>query len=150
MAAFGAHGLRHAMADGAGRTHVPRQTRVQPPDLLQLFHRGRINFLLRVETRPHRPLMQQVQQRPAFHQPDGGGVRQHVDGKPRGDTHPDQAILRRPGVFHRLTIKRLHVGVPADQHRRQVVGLRGAGGGEQRARSRHHAVPLVLRIGRVA
>ena len=77
--AFGADGRGDSGADVARRPEVSSERRKRGADLLDLFHRGLVNLLLRVEAGAHRPLVQQMQQRAGFDQANGFRVRQQVE-----------------------------------------------------------------------
>ena len=115
-------------------------------DLLQLLHRSGVDLLLSVEARAHGPFVEQVQQASGLDQTHRCRVRQHIDGKRGRDTHVEQLVPGLPGLLHGLVVEVLDLRVPAHQHGRNVVGFGTGSGRQQRTRTRHHAMPLVLRV----
>ena len=119
------------------------------PHLLQLVHRGAVDLLLRVEAGAHHPLVGEVEQAAALVEAQGLGVRQEVERLLERHAHLQQAVLGRPRPVHRLLVRRERLRVRGDERGRDVVGPARVGERHERARGRHHAVPLVLAVGGV-
>ena len=120
------------------------------PHLLHLVHRRPVDLLLRVEARPHRPLVDAAR----------SAARSRGSARPwrwAARTARTPAARRVPAAgsspptpAHLRVVLRLRRGVGRNQPRRDEVGLARVGKRHQRPRRRHHAVALVLRVGRVA
>src|SRR3970040_395377 len=81
MGTIGADGGGDPGADVTRRAEPAGNFRMDAADLLKLIHRSQIDFFLGVEAGPHRPLVEQMEQRTGLDQPDGLGVGQEVGGK---------------------------------------------------------------------
>ena len=91
-----------------------------------------------------------MQQRARFDQANRLRVRQQVERKFARHAAIEQFVLRGPRVVHRALVNFARARIPADQHRRDVVRRTRIGERQQRPRTRHHAMALILAIGGVA
>ena len=129
---------------------MAHQLRVHGAHLLDLVHRGLPDLALRVQAGAHRPLVQQVEQRARLLEAHRERVRQHVERELRRDAAARAGARARPTPPRPPRGRaRGRPGSSRDQLGLDHVDARRHAAREQRPRARHHAVSLVLRVGRV-
>src|SRR5438034_6192125 len=90
--ALGTGGRDAAGAQHAWRPHVPSQARVEGADLVQLVHGGAVDLLLRVEARPHDPLVREIEEASRLVEAQRLRVGEQVERRLEGDAHVEQPV----------------------------------------------------------
>ena len=122
-------------------------SRVDGAELVELVHGGAVDLLLRVEARPHHPLVGEVEEAPRLVEAQRLGVGQHVERGLARHVHLEQTLLgratrapSRPGRSRgRAGWRRSAAGVTKSGRRVSVSVISGRDAG-------HHAVALVLAV----
>ena len=144
---------RHRMVPGSrplltrtvpDRPDVPDEHRVHLPHLLDLLHRRLPDLALRVQAGAHRPLVLEVEERAGLLEAHRERIGQHVERDLGAHAVPEQRRARLPLRGDRILEQRVARRVIANQLRLDHVGRARHRAREQRPRTGHGAVALVL------